>query len=84
MGRGYKRRETSYNALPHFCDGNLYKSLFALAIDFEFSYSTLRVKLAKNGGSPTRYSHHIVYSAAWLEAHPGFDWKSAGNGKEKK
>ena len=84
MGRSYKKREGTYNATPHFIDGKLYSSLFALAIDFEFSYSTLRVKLAANGGSPTRYSKHVIYSAAWLNEHPDYDpKKEALKGKEQ-
>lgn len=86
MGRQYKKRESSYNATPHYVDGKIYPSLFALAIDFEFSYSTLRVKLALNNGSPIKYSRHIIYSAKWLQEHPDFDLKKyAGkNGKEIK
>ena len=76
MGRQYKRREGSWNMMPCMIDGILYKSLFTLAIDFEFSYSTLRLKLAKRNGAPVPYSGHVVCTAEWFENHKDFDFKN--------
>lgn len=62
--------------MPCYIDGIRYTSLFTLAIDFEFSYSTLRLKLARKNGGPVPYSGHVVCTAEWLECHADFDFKN--------
>lgn len=64
----------SWNSMACYCDGRLYKSLFSLSIDFEFSYKWIFEKLKKNHGAPTQYAGHTIVLESWLAEHPEYQF----------
>jgi len=62
--------------LPVWVDTQFYTSLFAAAVDNEFSYHMLHQKIKQNSGSPIKYSGHTIILDSWLKEHPEYKSKS--------
>jgi hypothetical protein len=62
--------------LPVWVDTQFYTSLFAAAIDNEFSVSNFIKKIKQNSGSPFKYSGHTIILDSWLKEHPEYKSKS--------